>query len=145
MLHISFSNLLLLTVSRSSMYLIVLLNFLATQVLFHQTFHIRVLVMKKEPVCQLECTICSHRNANNLSIHLATNFNIPYSSKFSWHNIFVINPSFTKFFSTKINQCKATKIIGCHVHVVGGASRKCSLNFAAIAKFLPRKLKLLLI
>ena len=62
-------------------------------------------------------------------------YRIPYSSKFSWHNIFVIfviNPSFTK-------------IIGCRVHVVGGASRKCSRNFAAITKFLPRKLKLLLI
>ena len=76
MLHISFSNLLLLTVSRLSMYLIVSLNFLATQVLFHQNFHIRVFVMKKEHVCQLGCTICSHRNANSLSIHLATNFNI---------------------------------------------------------------------
>ena len=31
--------------------------------------------MKKEQVCQLGCTICSHRNANSLSIHLATNFN----------------------------------------------------------------------
>ena len=35
MLHISFSNLLLLTVSRSSMYLIVSLNFLATHKFFH--------------------------------------------------------------------------------------------------------------
>ena len=31
----------------------------------------------------------------------------------------------------------ATKIIGCRVYVVGGASRKCSRNFAAITKFLP--------
>ena len=78
--------------------------------------------------------------------HNYNNYNdIPYSSKYSWHNIFVINPSFTKIVSTKINQCKATKIIGCRVHVVGGASRKCSRNFAAITKFLPRKLKLLLI
>ena len=72
----------------------------------------------------------------------------PYSSKFSWHNIFVIfviNPSFTKIFSTKITDILATKIIGCRVHVVGGASRNCSRNFAAITKFLPRKLKLLLI
>ena len=53
---------------------------------------------------------------------------VPYSSKFSWHNIFVIfviNPSFTKFFPRK----SPTKIIGCCVHVVGGASRKCSRNF----------------
>ena len=72
MLHISFSNLLLLKVSRSSMYLIVSLNFLATQVIFHQIFPIRVLLMKKEQVCQLGCTIRSHRNANSLSIHLGS-------------------------------------------------------------------------
>ena len=40
MLHISFSNLLLLTVSISSMYLIVSLNFLAT----HQFFFIKIFI-----------------------------------------------------------------------------------------------------